>query len=328
MCYNVLCDKYCTRQIYGYCPSWALNWEYRKSAILKEILHYGADILSLQVMCRLRCLSNFPLKYTECSLFPVTFSVMCYNVLCDKYCTWQIYGYCMFCCLMRLVGNVVLAHHFVILDVIGFGTVEVVGKGGKIRETKTLNLLFKQHCMVTSFGSMFHLFHLVWSIFCTTKTFFAGWRKLLRKIEGGLLWVTNFAFFARFSWNSQLDMQLMGPSWIHTKQINQSFSMLYFFNLQELWFLGDVDHARWKMKNIDAKLATKQCCMTSWRFLSLLFCRLYPQLLQYQIQPHQVLQNGGPIFHYPPISCDNKTCIILYTLMESLKVFVSCVSPP
>ena len=50
MCYNVLCDKYCTRQIYGYCPSWALNWEYRKTAILKEILHYGADILSLQVL--------------------------------------------------------------------------------------------------------------------------------------------------------------------------------------------------------------------------------------------------------------------------------------
>ena len=30
MCYNVLCDKYATRQMYGYCPSWALNWEYRK----------------------------------------------------------------------------------------------------------------------------------------------------------------------------------------------------------------------------------------------------------------------------------------------------------
>ncbi|TMW41140.1 hypothetical protein DOY81_013779 [Sarcophaga bullata] len=24
MCYNVLCDKYATRQMYGYCPSWAL----------------------------------------------------------------------------------------------------------------------------------------------------------------------------------------------------------------------------------------------------------------------------------------------------------------
>ncbi|KAA0717287.1 CCR4-NOT transcription complex subunit 6-like [Triplophysa tibetana] len=37
MCYNVLCDKYATRQLYGYCPSWALNWEYRKR------IHYGAE---------------------------------------------------------------------------------------------------------------------------------------------------------------------------------------------------------------------------------------------------------------------------------------------
>ncbi|XP_055378249.1 CCR4-NOT transcription complex subunit 6-like [Condylostylus longicornis] len=48
MCYNVLCDKYATRQMYGYCPSWALGWEYRKKAILDEIRHYSADIISLQ----------------------------------------------------------------------------------------------------------------------------------------------------------------------------------------------------------------------------------------------------------------------------------------
>ena len=30
MCYNVLCDRYATRGLYGYCPQWALNWEYRK----------------------------------------------------------------------------------------------------------------------------------------------------------------------------------------------------------------------------------------------------------------------------------------------------------
>ncbi|KAG8287641.1 CCR4-NOT transcription complex subunit 6-like [Homalodisca vitripennis] len=48
MCYNVLCDKYATRQMYGYCPSWALTWEYRKKAILAEIRHYTADIISLQ----------------------------------------------------------------------------------------------------------------------------------------------------------------------------------------------------------------------------------------------------------------------------------------
>lgn len=49
MCYNVLCDKYATRQLYGYCPSWALNWEYRKKSIMQEILGCNADIISLQV---------------------------------------------------------------------------------------------------------------------------------------------------------------------------------------------------------------------------------------------------------------------------------------
>ncbi|KAG2455694.1 CNOT6 protein, partial [Polypterus senegalus] len=48
MCYNVLCDKYATRQLYGYCPSWALNWEYRKKSIMQEILSCSADIISLQ----------------------------------------------------------------------------------------------------------------------------------------------------------------------------------------------------------------------------------------------------------------------------------------
>ncbi|XP_026136493.1 CCR4-NOT transcription complex, subunit 6b isoform X2 [Carassius auratus] len=48
MCYNVLCDKYATRQLYGYCPSWALNWSYRKKSIMQEILSGNADIISLQ----------------------------------------------------------------------------------------------------------------------------------------------------------------------------------------------------------------------------------------------------------------------------------------
>lgn len=49
MCYNVLCDKYATRQLYAYCPSWALNWEYRKKGIMEEITSCDADIISLQV---------------------------------------------------------------------------------------------------------------------------------------------------------------------------------------------------------------------------------------------------------------------------------------
>ena len=35
-------------QIYGYCPSWALSWEYRKKGILDEIRQYAADIICLQ----------------------------------------------------------------------------------------------------------------------------------------------------------------------------------------------------------------------------------------------------------------------------------------
>ncbi|KAJ0019843.1 hypothetical protein NQD34_007412 [Periophthalmus magnuspinnatus] len=48
MCYNVLCDKYATWQLYRYCPSWALSWEYRKKGIMEEITHCDADIISLQ----------------------------------------------------------------------------------------------------------------------------------------------------------------------------------------------------------------------------------------------------------------------------------------
>lgn len=54
MSYNVLCDKYATRQQYGYCPTWALVWDYRKQAILKEILDSTADIVALQVSICLR----------------------------------------------------------------------------------------------------------------------------------------------------------------------------------------------------------------------------------------------------------------------------------
>lgn len=48
MCYNVLCEKLATRQLYGYCPNWALSWEYRRTKIMEEIKHYSADIICLQ----------------------------------------------------------------------------------------------------------------------------------------------------------------------------------------------------------------------------------------------------------------------------------------
>jgi CCR4-NOT transcription complex subunit 6 len=49
LCYNVLCEKAATTSMYGYTPSWALLWDYRKELILTEIINYEADFLCLQV---------------------------------------------------------------------------------------------------------------------------------------------------------------------------------------------------------------------------------------------------------------------------------------
>eukprot|EP00128_Syssomonas_multiformis_P018138 Colp12_sorted_trinity150504_noHs@24978 len=47
-CYNVLSSKYATQQMYAYCPTWALEWEYRKGQILNEIVTNAADLICLQ----------------------------------------------------------------------------------------------------------------------------------------------------------------------------------------------------------------------------------------------------------------------------------------
>ncbi|RCK63632.1 Glucose-repressible alcohol dehydrogenase transcriptional effector [Candida viswanathii] len=46
--YNTLCQHYATPKMYKFTPSWALNWEYRRSALEKEILDYSTDIICLQ----------------------------------------------------------------------------------------------------------------------------------------------------------------------------------------------------------------------------------------------------------------------------------------
>jgi len=49
MSYNILCDKYATSNVYAYCPSWALTWDYRKKYVLSEITRHDSDIVALQV---------------------------------------------------------------------------------------------------------------------------------------------------------------------------------------------------------------------------------------------------------------------------------------
>jgi CCR4-NOT transcription complex subunit 6 len=49
LCYNILAQRYATTQTYGYTPSWALEWAYRKDAILHDMTEPGTDVICLQV---------------------------------------------------------------------------------------------------------------------------------------------------------------------------------------------------------------------------------------------------------------------------------------
>ena len=46
--WNVLCDKYATPQTYGYTPTAALDWKYRKECIFSELRYRDADFVCLQ----------------------------------------------------------------------------------------------------------------------------------------------------------------------------------------------------------------------------------------------------------------------------------------
>ncbi|KAK9129048.1 hypothetical protein Syun_017845 [Stephania yunnanensis] len=46
--YNILAEVYASSELYGYCPSWALSWTYRRQNLLREIVGYKADIICLQ----------------------------------------------------------------------------------------------------------------------------------------------------------------------------------------------------------------------------------------------------------------------------------------
>lgn len=64
LCYNILCEWYATKRLYGYTPSWALSWDYRKSLILEEILNHDSDFLCLQEVDSTQY-ENFFMKHLE-----------------------------------------------------------------------------------------------------------------------------------------------------------------------------------------------------------------------------------------------------------------------
>ena len=137
-------------------------------------------------------------------------------------------------------------------------------KSGKIQDTKTLNLSH-DIVLLQVLGWCFTFFHLPGSSCHATKTFVVGWRKLLRKVEHCLLWATNFGFVACFSPISQVVTQQIYAI-LDTHQTNQPISALHLFNPKQFFFAQQVDHARWKTRSIDPKLAAKQHCTKSWGF--------------------------------------------------------------
>lgn len=48
VCYNILCERSATERLYGYTPSWALAWKYRRDLVMQEIKARDADFVSLQ----------------------------------------------------------------------------------------------------------------------------------------------------------------------------------------------------------------------------------------------------------------------------------------
>lgn len=46
--YNILAEIYATRQMYPYCPVWALSWSFRRELLHRELQTYNADIICMQ----------------------------------------------------------------------------------------------------------------------------------------------------------------------------------------------------------------------------------------------------------------------------------------
>ena len=99
---------------------------------------------------------------------------------------------------------------------------------------------------------MFSVFHLAWSTCRATKTFVAGWRTLLRKVERGSTLSNKFwlccSFFIKLTVWRETNVFVL---W----QINQFNQSTAFLQPATNVFVADqVDHARWKTRNIDQNL--------------------------------------------------------------------------
>ena len=79
---------------------------------------------------------------------------------------------------------------------------------------------------------MFPIFHLAWSICRATKTFVAGWRKLLRKVERGCFEQQILTLLLVFHQTHNLSRNKFARA-----LANQPISALHFFNPQQMFLL-------------------------------------------------------------------------------------------
>ena len=117
---------------------------------------------------------------------------------------------------------------------------------------------------------MFPVFHLAGSTCRATKTFVAGGRKLLRKVEYGStlsnkFWLCCSFFIKLTTWHVTNLLAL----W----QINQSERCIS-STRNKCFCCGSNWSCRVKHAKHRPKLAMKQCCATSWGFVYLVFRRL------------------------------------------------------
>ena len=119
------------------------------------------------------------------------------------------------------------------------------------------------------FSSMFPVFHLAWSNCRATKTFVAGWRKLLRKVKRGSTLSNKFwlccSFFIKLT-------TCRATNLLVTWKINQSARRTS-STRNKCFCCGSSWSRQVKNGKHRRKLATKQCCATSWGFLYLVFRR-------------------------------------------------------
>lgn len=84
LCYNILCEKYATERLYGYTPSWALAWDYRKELILTEIVNYDADFICLQEVDTAQFEDYFTKKLAESDYEGIFWPKSRYKTMSDQ----------------------------------------------------------------------------------------------------------------------------------------------------------------------------------------------------------------------------------------------------